>query len=717
MNDDSTIKQEENSSIQEPPKKRKRKSGWSVKDDSQASSTPAAGFSGPVVSAAPAGGVVPAMTSMVTPLPVNPMDAALSSSKLHMLTQQLGLPDEIVRQTRELDVTNLPPNIDAASLSDFLSAALIALKGNVIAGSPVLRSHFSLDGSYATIELRTMEEANNCMMLNGVSCFGSRLQISRTKAYPDVLTSLEIARRITMPSTSQVVRGMLTGVPLNVSAPCEVLGPAFNETTSRMGPIVASYPNTVVKTQPNVLVLRNLPTPDILPETRLLELLTTLGSLKFAVHFGMPSLIAMRRVLSLYITRKNQADHGKKRRKFKHDANSIKKEESQNESNTRSMNVAQASQENSKGEDSSQENTITGGKAGQELPQPESDRLMESLTNRATESLADRAMEEIMGLPSEEGICVFEYHSPVDRMALEDLVRNHQLTLAGRDPCLIRNGDKALASDELLMLLLHHVIRNSVKKHVPMQPDSLIVPTRVLYFVAIATPDEVGTTDELYRDVYEDIRIQCKLTGKVIDQLLVRPGGLSTDVSAMPQSNITSSTLVSGAVATGANSTAIGKPPALTDKALTGKAATDKAATGEEMLEGWCFVEFATVEDACRTRKELHGRLFGSRPAEVHFLDERVWLERRLTLENLQPNRCKQGSTTYNPALGAHIPQKLKEVDEYERREKDENRAAATAAANALFNPSLPPPPLPPTAEAKIDFDADVNKEEEDMEE
>ena len=169
---------------------------------------------------------------------------------------------------RELDVTNLPPSIDAASLSDFLSAALIALKGNAIAGSSVLCSHFSLDGSYATVELRTMEEANNCMMLNGIDCYGYRLQISRTKAYPKILCDLGVARRITMPTTSQVVNGMLTGVPLNVSAPCEVLGTAFNEKISRVGPIAASYPNTIVKTQPNVLILRNLPPPKLVPESK-----------------------------------------------------------------------------------------------------------------------------------------------------------------------------------------------------------------------------------------------------------------------------------------------------------------------------------------------------------------------------------------------------------------------------------------------------------------
>lgn len=90
---------------------------------------------------------------------------------------------------REIYIGNIPMNADVNKLLDFLNEALIAVNGTSIPGNPCQKGWISADGHYAFVEMRTMEEASNCIQLSGINYFGYALRINRPKTYnPEVLT-------------------------------------------------------------------------------------------------------------------------------------------------------------------------------------------------------------------------------------------------------------------------------------------------------------------------------------------------------------------------------------------------------------------------------------------------------------------------------------------------------------------------------------------------
>ncbi|EKX72563.1 conserved hypothetical protein [Theileria equi strain WA] len=100
----------------------------------------------------------------------------------------LGLDPLATRPYREIYVGNIPPVSDVSTLLDFLNEALIAINGTSMPGNPCLKGWISSDSHYAFIELRTMEEASNCMQLTGLNCMGYNIRVNRPKTYtPEML--------------------------------------------------------------------------------------------------------------------------------------------------------------------------------------------------------------------------------------------------------------------------------------------------------------------------------------------------------------------------------------------------------------------------------------------------------------------------------------------------------------------------------------------------
>lgn len=101
-------------------------------------------------------------------------------------------------------------------------------------------------------------------------------------------------------------------------------------------------------------------------------------------------------------------------------------------------------------------------------------------------------------------------------------------------------------------------------------------PTRVIALLNMLTIDELRD-DQEYKDIYEDIEIQCQSYGTVQNLVIPRP---SPD---------------------GINIPGVGK----------------------------VFVEFARVEEAVTARKDLEGKQFSSRTVICDFFDEQAFANRQ----------------------------------------------------------------------------------------
>lgn len=248
-------------------------------------------------------------------------DAASKSSRLYSLAQQMGLTADQIRAAREVNVGNLPSQIEVPSVVEFLNAALLAVNGNLLPGLPAVRGWRATEGHFVFVEFRTMEEANNGLAMNGINCHGYSLRIGRPKTYPEQLQSLSAAQQTTLPPQTGVTNGILTGVSLGTTVNKEVLGGAFSEAASRTsGTIITSV--GAVTPPPDAMCMRNLPPPKIFSEDRVSfrdstdfrfqarELLTAFGSLKFFLFYGMPRNELTNSIARDYISRKDDCVEG-----------------------------------------------------------------------------------------------------------------------------------------------------------------------------------------------------------------------------------------------------------------------------------------------------------------------------------------------------------------------------------------------------------------------
>jgi len=154
------------------------------------------------------------------------------------------------KTARELFVGNTPPGTSELVLMEFLNAAMKQVKLNTSPGNPIISCRMST--KFAFIELRSSEEANNCLSINGIPFMGYYLKVGRPTKYqgPHVqastwqaLTGQHVDQTIVDPST-KVYRELYIG---NVSPEMtetslqEFLGSAMAQvglTTSDGNPIL-----------------------------------------------------------------------------------------------------------------------------------------------------------------------------------------------------------------------------------------------------------------------------------------------------------------------------------------------------------------------------------------------------------------------------------------------------------------------------------------------
>ncbi|KAF0696631.1 Aste57867_12612 [Aphanomyces stellatus] len=90
-----------------------------------------------------------------------------------------------LKPMRELYVGNLPPNVTATQLQEYLGTIIqqvgLALQGQP--GNPILSTWISTDGQYAFCEMRTVEECNLALMLNQLNLLGKQLKFGRPRSF------------------------------------------------------------------------------------------------------------------------------------------------------------------------------------------------------------------------------------------------------------------------------------------------------------------------------------------------------------------------------------------------------------------------------------------------------------------------------------------------------------------------------------------------------
>eukprot|EP01053_Blabericola_migrator_P000853 Blabericola_migrator_1__852@NODE_120_length_13560_cov_140_919884_g26_i1_p1_GENE_NODE_120_length_13560_cov_140_919884_g26_i1NODE_120_length_13560_cov_140_919884_g26_i1_p1_ORF_typecomplete_len678_score115_63RRM_1/PF00076_22/0_018RRM_1/PF00076_22/1_8e03RRM_1/PF00076_22/2_2e06RRM_occluded/PF16842_5/80RRM_occluded/PF16842_5/0_35RRM_5/PF13893_6/5e03RRM_5/PF13893_6/0_12Limkainb1/PF11608_8/11Limkainb1/PF11608_8/47Podoplanin/PF05808_11/25Podoplanin/PF05808_11/2e02_NODE_120_length_13560_cov_140_919884_g26 len=485
----------ENQNGQTTTTRRKRRSGWSSAPDvataerrnsSEGDPTKVTGFSGGGFSGPPSGVSAEQASAFST---VVAGDAALQTSRLHLLAQQMGLSAEQIKAARELYVGNLPPQLEVSQLVEFLNAAMLAIKGNVLPGPPAVKGWRATEGHFAFIEFRTMEEANNGLVLNSINCLGYSLRIGRPKTYPEALALVSAAQQGTLPASSGVTNGILTGVSLGTTVNKELLGAAFNEASSRLtGGTIITCVGTITP-PPDAMCLRNLPPPDIFTEEKARELLTAFGALKFFIYFGMPSLESIQECFEAYVKKRDLADD--------------------NGLLTTPLDIP----------------LINGGGESVGSTQRGSDENLLPLSLRPKKHLAQLFVEEMLtSLPAEQSVCIFEYHNPLDSQNLTTEIA--KMKLAKRRPTLSPAEDP-LAEEEFTRLIAYYCIRQKCSKLLEGDSyPSFPVPTRCLFFSNMVTHEEL-LDDAEYSEIVDDIKQECKLFGKFISMEVPRP--LSTD--------------------------------------------------------------------------------------------------------------------------------------------------------------------------------------------
>ena len=94
----------------------------------------------------------------------------------------LGTTSDQSKEERELYIGNVPANVTNAQFVDFLNRTIEYLHLNTADGGPVVNAWISIEGQYAFVQLRSISETNNALLLNGLPCLGQPLKVGRPKA-------------------------------------------------------------------------------------------------------------------------------------------------------------------------------------------------------------------------------------------------------------------------------------------------------------------------------------------------------------------------------------------------------------------------------------------------------------------------------------------------------------------------------------------------------
>jgi len=137
----------------------------------------------------------PQMNPLLGGFPQNPLLPGLSG-----LQQFPGLLGMVANPTgdktsRELFVGNTPPGTSELVLMEFLNAAMLEVKLNTAPGNPIVSCRMST--KFAFIELRSAEEANNCLSINGIPFMGFYLKVGRPSKYQGPITPAKTWQQLT----------------------------------------------------------------------------------------------------------------------------------------------------------------------------------------------------------------------------------------------------------------------------------------------------------------------------------------------------------------------------------------------------------------------------------------------------------------------------------------------------------------------------------------
>ncbi|ETV94503.1 hypothetical protein, variant 3 [Aphanomyces invadans] len=180
-----------------------------------------------------------------------------------------------LKPMRELYVGNLPPNVTATQLQDFLGTIIqqvgLALQGQP--GNPILSTWISTDGMYAFCEMRTVEECNLALMLNQLNLLGRQLKFGRPRSFVGPPQPMPVVSNRTQ--TALVNLGCIPN-PMwfaGGSAACGLKDPnAIRDSHVYLDPAHIPPDNTS-----NRLLMVNIPT--VLTEDQVVQLVEPFGKL------------------------------------------------------------------------------------------------------------------------------------------------------------------------------------------------------------------------------------------------------------------------------------------------------------------------------------------------------------------------------------------------------------------------------------------------------
>jgi len=99
--------------------------------------------------------------------------------------KQLGLivPDAHTKPRRELFVGNTPANMNERDLLQALNSAMITTRMTIAPSAPIINVRTSNNNGFAFIEIRSIEETDHALSLNGIPFMGNILKIGRPSKY------------------------------------------------------------------------------------------------------------------------------------------------------------------------------------------------------------------------------------------------------------------------------------------------------------------------------------------------------------------------------------------------------------------------------------------------------------------------------------------------------------------------------------------------------
>jgi hypothetical protein len=127
---------------------------------------------------------------------------------------------EQVRQAKELYVGNLPPGMAVFTLIDRLNDVLVEMGATTMPGKPIVSGWLGGEGQFAFLQVRTVDECNNALSLNGYNLDGFQLKVGRPKGATGALTYTAPSTLTHGPAT-QFSLDEMAGLGLVVQPPLE----------------------------------------------------------------------------------------------------------------------------------------------------------------------------------------------------------------------------------------------------------------------------------------------------------------------------------------------------------------------------------------------------------------------------------------------------------------------------------------------------------------